>query len=68
VKIFGYLIYIGFEILEQESNTLPEPDSRQMLRNFLLPEKQGYRSVNAPSAQTRNKSFAAERKENPLTL
>ena len=34
VKIFGYLIYIGFEILEQESSTLPEPDSRQMPRNF----------------------------------
>jgi hypothetical protein len=29
--VFGYLIYIEFEILEQESSTFPEPDSRKML-------------------------------------
>jgi len=27
-------MYIGLEILEQESSTLLEPDSRKMRRNF----------------------------------
>jgi hypothetical protein len=34
VEIFGYLTYFGFEILEQESSTLTQPDSRKMFRNF----------------------------------